>query len=1224
MLRRLLVLIATYCIVLYGEDYKILHMVGTYDLDGDDQIEFLTLEAIPPDIHLANVLRHYEMDAEGYQDLLWELNAPDGQLGHFVDLTIGDLDGDAVPELITIMNVSSSAGERLLQPILYVYPWDGFRFHEEPSMSLRLSGDQPFVRCQNMGILDSDGDGDQEVVASLGAPSRSVAVVDMRTGGDLYIKHQLQPTSFRTGSGFVHVGVVDYDRDTMDDLIVYTREANTIKALAYYNTGGEFEEGTLVQETIEGLDKLLVQKVVETDWDNDGFKDILLPFQSGHIVALTLTPETTVIDTLPVDGGPLSDLNAGDFNQDGLVDLLLVSGEMNLMTLITGTDSTEFSSEYFSLESDTEDMQVFTTLPLMKIGLYLGSVIGAGWDGEFSGMFITDLGLSPDMQVPEFLADPNVLTPEEEELLTAFPELTPDQFSLPQVPKPIRTTGQPLPSGILPRHILRVDQPFAYTIPEEEGELFYSFRWLQPPPKGMFFHYDTKSILWTPGESHLGAFQLAYHVEMRIGETVEENPVETDSLKSYEVKPELEGYDEYLWVYVNDPPVFISEPAGTEFVANSVFSYEPIIRDRNDGEFIQIDMEIYPDGMTLDTGVVHWMTDSSHVDVYDVRLVATDGFDRTAQEFKLFARAGVRIISTPDGHGSVNELYEYATEVYHQDLQRPVSVLLSEAPDGMEISDAGIITWTPESTQIDTQYVTIVAQQGVATDTQRVNIFINHPPIVTSAPPPMNLVNVGDTWDFQIEAEDPNLADKLVYTAFEMPEGMRMDPFTGRLKWDPTSHQVDFSHLRMEISDGSSTRMIEADFFVNSPIKVVSIPPLQATVGEEYVYEVMTTDRNRSSLLPFNRVVKVADAGNTRLYSVNISDDIYRENIQRYIGDWNNAETVYLTDPDIPEEEPVSRLNLKKYVHSIFYEDERLYVLVLTLDERTVKIKDVLWEFFQGSQGKPPRVVVEKRSMVRYSVVDFPEGMIVDELTGTLHWTPTKDQVNNQTITVVVSDGYTKDEQTFEVYVNHPPAIVSNPPPMGLVDEVFTYQVQVEDANEDAYLEYELIKGPQGMQMTREGKIVWVPQASQINNHMFELKVSDGYREDIQRHKVFVNIGPSIISSPKPVGLTGYEYRYRVTAEDLNKDNITLRPVRLPRYARFNPKTGNFRWKPRNNQVGPNDIIILAIDEHGATTTHSFQIHVFEDPSARQFVNTSWPLMLTFVGVMFAWSVSQM
>ena len=36
-----------------------------------------------------------------------------------------------------------------------------------------------------------------------------------------------------------------------------------------------------------------------------------------------------------------------------------------------------------------------------------------------------------------------------------------------------------------------------------------------------------------------------------------------------------------------------------------------------------------------------------------------------------------------------------------------------------------------------------------------------------------------------------------------------------------------------------------------------------------------------------------------------------------------------------------------------------------------------------------------------------------------------------------------------------------------------------------------------------------------------------------------------------------------------------------------------------------------------------FQIHVFEDPSARQMINTGWPLLLSFVGIMFAWGMAQ-
>ena len=46
--------------------------------------------------------------------------------------------------------------------------------------------------------------------------------------------------------------------------------------------------------------------------------------------------------------------------------------------------------------------------------------------------------------------------------------------------------------------------------------------------------------------------------------------------------------------------------------------------------------------MFIENNIIYWETDSSHVEVYDVRLIATDGFERTAQEFQLFSRAGAK------------------------------------------------------------------------------------------------------------------------------------------------------------------------------------------------------------------------------------------------------------------------------------------------------------------------------------------------------------------------------------------------------------------------------------------------------------------------------------------------------------------------------------------------------------------------------------------------------
>ena len=79
------------------------------------------------------------------------------------------------------------------------------------------------------------------------------------------------------------------------------------------------------------------------------------------------------------------------------------------------------------------------------------------------------------------------------------------------------------------------------------------------------------------------------------------------------------------------------------------------------------------------------------------------------------------------------------------------------------------------------------------------------------------------------------------------------------------------------------------------------------------------------------------------------------------------------------------------------------------------------------------------------------------------------------------------------------------------------------------------------------------------------------------------------MSNPKPVGLTGHSWRYKIATEDLNGDKVAYRAVRLPKYARFDKKKAIVEWTPRKSQLGINDIILMALDEQGATSTQENQ-----------------------------------
>ena len=90
----------------FAQDLKIVHMEGSYDLDGDGLKEFATVESGSIGGKQKSIIRYYEINQDGFQEVAWEFEAPDGVLGNFVDVELGDLDGDGSPELITVSNIA--------------------------------------------------------------------------------------------------------------------------------------------------------------------------------------------------------------------------------------------------------------------------------------------------------------------------------------------------------------------------------------------------------------------------------------------------------------------------------------------------------------------------------------------------------------------------------------------------------------------------------------------------------------------------------------------------------------------------------------------------------------------------------------------------------------------------------------------------------------------------------------------------------------------------------------------------------------------------------------------------------------------------------------------------------------------------------------------------------------------------------------------------------------
>ena len=203
-------------------------MEGTFDLDEDGQYEFAAVEFDRINGRSVSMIRYYEIDIDGFQNLTWELELPDGLLGSFVGVRLADLVGDGIPELIAVANLSANGDETILQPIIFYYKWYDDGFGENPAGFLNLGDEKGFVRCNNFDVFNLDNDDDQEILLSLGSPLRGLSIIDLDEEGNLTMIERLEPSALKTGIGFVYGAALDWNRDGYDEILSFSPEGNVM------------------------------------------------------------------------------------------------------------------------------------------------------------------------------------------------------------------------------------------------------------------------------------------------------------------------------------------------------------------------------------------------------------------------------------------------------------------------------------------------------------------------------------------------------------------------------------------------------------------------------------------------------------------------------------------------------------------------------------------------------------------------------------------------------------------------------------------------------------------------------------------------------------------------------------------------------------------------------------------------------------------------------------
>jgi RHS repeat-associated protein len=214
-----------------------------------------------------------------------------------------------------------------------------------------------------------------------------------------------------------------------------------------------------------------------------------------------------------------------------------------------------------------------------------------------------------------------------------------------------------------------------------------------------------------------------------------------------------------------------------------------------------------------------------------------------------------QIISHPQTGSSPGYLYGYQLEASDPDVGDVLSYSLVTGPQGMSMSPAGLVQWTPSAQQAGSHFVRVKVEDSIgrfATQAFRVEvtpIFINFAPQFVSNP--VMQAYEGNPYAYNSEALDPNVGDVLTYSIDAGPQGMNINPTTGRLAWTPSATQLGMHNVAIRARDIAglvAQQSFTLEVLPNAPPQFVSAPVISTSAIGLYFYNAEASDPEGAAL----------------------------------------------------------------------------------------------------------------------------------------------------------------------------------------------------------------------------------------------------------------------------------------------------------------------------------------------------------------------------------------
>lgn len=218
-----------------------------------------------------------------------------------------------------------------------------------------------------------------------------------------------------------------------------------------------------------------------------------------------------------------------------------------------------------------------------------------------------------------------------------------------------------------------------------------------------------------------------------------------------------------------------------------------------------------------------------------------------------------------------------------------------------------------------------------------------------------------------------------------------------------------------------------------------------------------------------------------------------------------------------------------------------------------------------------------------FTLTTAPQGMIINEVSGVIEWTPSLAQTGDANVTVLATNVDGTDSQSFTIAVASLPEITSVPGTEAAAGQPYTYTVA---ATGDPAPTFTLSTSPAGMLIDElSGQITWTPvDATDANVTVNAINAAGS---DSQSFAINVSQVPTITSTPVTIGTVNDLYEYAVAANGDPSPTFTL--TTAPTGMTIDNVSGLISWTPQ--APGVHDVTVEAVNPLG-TAAQSFAVTV--------------------------------